>query len=95
MCLKQSFSYFKWVLQAILALTVFKTVFLAFQILIPPFSLTVQNFLVIIIICPIKSFKYKFAYNKLIFHWDFPCKRILIISNNRPYSRFTVVYFKK
>jgi len=46
MCLKKSFSHSKWVLQTIASLTVFETVFLAVQILIPLFSLTVPNFVV-------------------------------------------------
>jgi len=45
-CLKQSFFHSKWILQTILFLTVFKTVFLAVQILITHFSLTVLHFVV-------------------------------------------------
>jgi len=46
MCLKLSFSHSKWVLQAILPLTVFQTVFLSVQNLTPFFSLTVLHFVV-------------------------------------------------
>jgi len=46
MCLKLSFSYLKWVLQAILSLTVVSTVFLSVQSLTPLFSLMVPNFVV-------------------------------------------------
>jgi len=46
MDLKPPFSYSKWVLQAILLVTVFSKCVLAVQILTPPFSLIVPNFLV-------------------------------------------------
>jgi len=46
MCLKQSLSHFKWVLQVTLSLTVIQTVFLAVQTLIPLFSETLPNFVV-------------------------------------------------
>jgi len=44
MCLKQSFSKYKGVLQAILSLTIFLNYILAIQTLTPLFSLTVPNF---------------------------------------------------
>jgi len=46
MCIKQSFSHYKCVLQVILSLF-FQTVFMAVQILTALFSLTVPNFLVV------------------------------------------------
>jgi len=44
--LKQSFSHSKWVLQVILSLTTFQTVFMSVQTLTPLFPLTVPNFVV-------------------------------------------------
>jgi len=44
MYLKQSFSHSKWVLQAILSLTILSNCVLAVQILTSLFSLTVPNF---------------------------------------------------
>jgi len=47
MCLKQSFSYFKWVLHAILSLTVLSKCITGSSNFDPPFSLTVPNFVML------------------------------------------------
>jgi len=50
MCLKQTFSHFKWVLQAILSLTVLSNCFWQVITMTPLFSLTVSSFGVIFLV---------------------------------------------